>query len=186
MLALVPAAIFSFLAGAALFGPGRRGLTMLRESPIKGIALIRWRRFVVVMAKHPRDYRSPRGQYGMYGMGMRSLSDVGFAGEARKADLGAETGVWVASWKDPLTEDIFLGSERLQDEAFARSMRKLLPAVAGFVGHDIDGVKCTLSGLLGVGHHAGAKGTRSWVEDPEIRRKFKATTDTFRKANGIF
>jgi len=39
---------------------------------------------------------------------------------------------------------------------------------------------------LAAGHLAGEAGIESWVSDPAVRAKFKATTAKFDKANGIF
>jgi hypothetical protein len=65
-------------------------------------------------------------------------------------------------------------------------MKLMAPSVGAFVGADIDGVKATLSGLLGVGHLAGEAGVKSWVSSPEIRKKFKNTTANFHRTNNVF
>jgi hypothetical protein len=183
---VIPAAIGGLLTGAALFGPGRKGLTMLPKSPIRGVVLVRWTHFVRTMARHEPRYVSPRGKFGMFGMDMRRLSDVGFVQDARKGNRGTEPGVWVGEWKSPLTEDIYVASPAVQYESFKRSMVAMVPVAEQFVGATVDGSVCTLSGLLGVGHHAGESGIESWVKNKEVRNKFKNTTDTFKLANGIF
>lgn len=182
----IPAAILAFLAGAAVFGPGRRGLSMLKPEAAPDVIIIRWRRFRTIMARHPRDFRSPRGHYGMYGMDMRRLADVGFCEAPKKTTVGSESGVWSGAWKAPVTEAEFLGSEELQETAFARSMNRLAPRLASLVGTEVDGQKCSLSGLLAVGHHAGEKGVLGWVKSAEMRKKFSNTTEAFQRANNIF
>ena len=180
---------FGFLAGAAVCGPGRKGLTMLRkepESPIRGIVLVRWTRFVTTMARNPASYASPRGRYGMFGMDMRRLSDVGFAKKPRKASLNGEVGVWVGDWTAPLTEKIYTSSKPVQYASFKRSMIRLAPKARQHVGTIVDGKVCSLSGLLGVGHHAGESGIESWVKNPDVRKKFSSTTEAFHRTNGIF
>jgi hypothetical protein len=62
----------------------------------------------------------------------------------------------------------------------------MVPRVSKLVGADVGGVKCSLSGLLGVGHMAGASGVEGWVRDATVRAKFGKTTDTFNLTNGIF
>jgi len=178
-----------FLAGAALCGPGRKGLTMLpkaKGSPIKGILLVSWTRFVTTMARHPSTYSSPRGRYGMFGMDMRRLSDVGFATKPRKSSLNGEVGVWIGDWKEPLTDKVYTASKPAQYASFKRSMVKLVPKAMEHVGRVVDGKPCTLSGLLGVGHYAGENGIASWVQNPDVRKKFSVTTEAFKRTNGIF
>jgi hypothetical protein len=178
-----------FLAGAAICGPGRKGLTMLPKapsSPIRGIVLVRWSRFVTTMARHTPSYASPRCRYGMFGMDMRRLADVGFAKKPRKTSLNGEVGVWVGDWSAPLSEKAYTNSLPAQYESFKRSMVRMVPKAKEHVGVVVDGKQCTLSGLLGVGHHAGENGITSWVKDPKVREKFKNTTEAFTRTNGIF
>lgn len=181
----VPIGLVGLLTGISL-ATGRRGLTMLPQSPIRGIVLVRWLRFTRTMARSPQNYESPRGRLGAFDMDARRLSDVGLAENLRKAIVGSETGVWTADFKKPLTKEKFLGSLPVQYEAFKRSMVQMTPAVVGFVGAEVDGCRCSLSGLLGVGHMAGVAGVASWVKSPETRKKFKNTTETFQLTNGIF
>ena len=187
-IALLPVGIFSFLAGAA-FGRSRKGLSMAkpgRDGPLPGIPIAHWERFITVMAIAPKQQVTPRYRLGTFGLDARRLADVGFMQSPRKVTVGSETGIWTGEWKRPLTTEKFLGSMPAQYTAFKRSMARMTPAVAGFVGADIDGTKATLSGLLGVGHLAGEAGVKSWVEDPDVRKRFKATTANFTKTNGIF
>lgn len=187
-IALIPVGIFAFLGGAA-FGRSRKGLSMTaprKGSPIDGVPLVEWERFVAVMAVAPRQRRTPRCRLGTFGMDARRLADVGFMVDPRKATVGGEAGVWIGEWKKPLTTEKFLGSMPAQYAAFKRSMARMIPKVAGFVGAEVDGTKCSLSGLLGVGHHAGEAGIESWVKDPGVRKRFKSTTANFIRTNGIF
>ena len=186
---LLPTAIFAFLSGVALVGKSRKGLSMLppdRTSPLPGIPGGAWERFVSVMVVSPRDHVTPRGRLGLFGLDARRLSDVGFMTLPRKTTIGAEQGVWTGEWISPLDSKKFLASPEAQYEAFSRSMRKLAPHVAGDVGCDINGVRASLSGLLAAGHLAGEAGIKGWVSDPEARKKFRATSANFERANGIF
>jgi hypothetical protein len=184
-LVAIPIGLIGLLSGAAL-ATGRRGLTMLPESPIKGIMLVSWTRFTTTMARHPKNYRSSRGRMGTFGLDGRRLADVGFMVGAKKATVGNEIGVWVGEWKKPLSEQIYLKSLPAQYASFKRSMVKMVPKVQGFVGSKIDGKTATLSGLLGVGHLAGESGVGSWVKDPAVRKKFAKTTEAFHLVNWIF
>lgn len=187
-LALLPVGVFAFLGGAVL-GISRRGLSMTRSRDsrdLPGVPLVAWRRWVTIMAVAPRDHVGPRGRTGMFGMDARRLRDVGFMEGARKTVLNGEPGVWVGTWRSPLTAEKFLSSAPLQYEALRRSARRMVPRVSGLVGRAVDGVRCSLSGLLGVGHLAGEEGVRSWVEDPAVRSRFSATTKKFHQCNGIF
>jgi hypothetical protein len=186
-LVLLPVGIFSFLGGA-IFGRSRKGMmtTTGKRGALDNVPAFAWERFVTVMAIAPKTQRTSRYKLGAFNLDARRLADVGFMEHPRKATVGGETGVWIGEWKAPLTTDRFLNSMPAQYEAFKRSMRKMTPTVGAFVGKDIDGVKATLSGLLGVGHLAGEAGVESWVRDPETRKKFKATTANFVRTNGIF
>ena len=187
-LILLPVGIFAFLGGA-VFGRSRRGLSMTvpkKGSPIDGVPLLKWERFVTVMAVAPKQRRTPRCRLGTFGMDARRLADVGFMVAPRKSAVGGEAGVWIGEWKRPLTTEKFLGSMPAQYTAFKRSMTRMIPKVAGFVGVEVDGAKCSLSGLLGVGHLAGEAGVESWVKDPGVRKRFKSTTSNFVRTNGIF
>jgi hypothetical protein len=187
-IALIPVGIFSFLGGAALFR-SRKNLSMLppeKQGPLPGVSSLSWMRFITIMAVAPKTSVTPRGRMGTFGLDARRLSDVGFMVKPKKTTIGGETGVWTGEWKAPLTTEMFLKSTPAQYEAFKRSMRIMTPKVGGFIGADIDGVKATLSGLLGVGHLAGEAGIESWVKNPETRRKFKTTTANFHRTNGVF
>lgn len=185
---LLPAAVFSFLGGLSL-GKSRRGLSMLppeRRSPLPGVPIAAWRRFVAVMVVRPRGDVGPRGRLGYFGLDARRLADVGFMRGAHKERVGDEVGTWVGEWVAPLTHESFLASAGAQHEALARSMRKMLPRALPHVGRAIDGRRATLSGLLAAGHLAGEEGLGSWATDPSVRRKFRATTANFERANGMF
>lgn len=183
---LLPAGIFSFLAGAA-FGRSRKELSMLKpSSPLPGVPLVRWERFVTLMAIAPKRHVTPRHRFGTFGLDARRLADVGFVEKPRKTTIGGEIGVWTGEWKKPLTTEKFLDSLPIQYLAFKRSMTKMIPKVAGFVGAKVDGKECTLSGLLGVGHLAGEAGVESWVKNPDVRNRFSATTANFVRTNKIF
>lgn len=187
-LLLLPVGVFSFLGGAALT-TSRRGLSMLppeRPSPIRGVPALSWEKFVTVMVVAPKRHTTPRGRFGMFGMDARRLADVGFMANPRKAVVGAEQGVWTGEWVPPLSGDKFLSSTPAQYEAFARSMRRMAPSVSKLVGLPVGPARCSLSGLLAVGHLAGEAGVKSWVAEPAVREKFKATTANFERANGLF
>ena len=175
----------SFLVGLAI-AQGRRRPSMLPQVPIGGVLVVRWLRFARAMSRHPLDYESPRGHLGAFGMDPRLLYDAGLAHPPRKTTINGVVGAWALRWKDPLTKERYLSSAPLQYAAFSRSMAAMTPSASKYVGSDVDGTRCTLSGLLGVGHLAGASGIESWVKDPLVRKKFARTTAAFNDTNGIF
>jgi len=183
-LLLLPATVFGFLGGASL-GVSRRGLSMLKPSPLPGVPMVRWARLVAVVARRPRDY-SQRGRWGCFGLDARRLADVGFMTSARKAVVDGAAGTWAGEWVPPMTSEKFLASVPAQHEAFARSMRKMAAAAAPHVGRMVDGERASLSGLLAAGHLAGEEGLAGWVTDPRVRQKFGNTTKLFKEANSIF
>jgi len=184
LLAVVPVGIVALLVGLSL-GTGRRGLTMLPESPVRGILIVRWTRFRRLMARHPRDYDSA-GRLGAWGMNARSLHDAGLMEAPKKITVGRDVGVWSGDWKKPLSKEKFLGSLPLQARGFELATQKLVPAASSLVGSIVDGKTCSLSGLLGVGHVAGAAGLADWVKNEASRKKFEKTTATFNLTNGVF
>lgn len=177
---IIPAAFGGFIVGRFMRGWKRS------HSPVPGVPFRAWERFVTVMVVAPKTHISPRGKLGTFQMDARRLKDVGVVKNAKKGMHGEEVGVWVGEWVAPLTKDAFLGSMPLQYAAFVRSMKAAAPKVSGFVGVDVDGATCSLSGLLGVAHAAGEAGVESWVENSEVRRRFAGTTDVFRRTNQIF
>jgi hypothetical protein len=188
VLYLVPAGILGFLGGAAFAGPSRKGLSMKKPSPLgPGIPLASWERFVAVMVVTPKGQPiakrqvSPKRKYGMFSMGPRRLQDIGLMSGVVRGHDG-----WTGQWKAPLTEDAFLGNLPLQYAAFSNSMKAMAPLVSGSVGVEVDGVRCSLSGLLGVAHMAGVEGCLGWTQSPQARRKFGETTAVFQHCNGIF
>ena len=180
----IPAGLIGILAGVGLAHAGRAP-SMLPRSPLRGVTIRSWILFTSRLGSHPLGYVSPRGQLGSFAIDPRRLADVGLAVAAAKTDVGG-TGKWVASWKAPLTEQKFLSSLPLQYEAFKRSSTGIAELVGDLVGTEVEGVKCTLSGLVGVGHAAGAASVVSWVKNPTERAKFRGTTATFKLTNGIF
>lgn len=185
---LIPVGVFGFLGGAA-FGTSRKGLSMLppeKVSPLRGVPIRSWEKFVTVMVVAPKKTITPRGRWGMFGMDARRLADIGFMTSPRKTTIGGVPGIWSGEWVSPLSGEQFLASTPAQYEAFARSMRRMASKVSGLVGLPAGSRRCSLSGLLAVGHLAGEDGVKSWVVDPAVREKFRATTANFARANGIF
>jgi hypothetical protein len=176
---LLPAALLGFLGGKAF------SKRKPKSTPLPGVPLALWEKYVAVMVLAPKDRVSPQGKLGTFQMGPRRMVDLGLMTSSQKIDRGG-VGMWVGSWKPPLTEDKFLGSMPLQYAAFTRSCKAMAPKVSGLVGVEVDGRKCTLSGLLGVAHMAGEAGCLGWVKDPQVRRKFASTTEVFARTNGIF
>lgn len=180
----IPAGLIGLLAGVGLAQAGGPP-SMLPKSPLRGVSVRSWVIFTTRLARHPRGHVTSRGQLGTFGLDPRRLVDVGLAASASKTDVGG-TGKWAAAWKSPSSEAEFLGSLPLQYEAFKRSCLGLSEVVGDLVGTEVDGTRCSLSGLLGAGHAAGAASVRSWVKNPAERAKFLGTTTTFKLTNGIF
>lgn len=191
---LIPTAFLSFLTGAA-FGFGKKKDGKLGKSltspgsPFPGIPVAAWERFVAVMVVAPKTHISPKGKLGTFQMDARRLKDVGLMTKASKKPVPGQTsGVWMGQWREPLTTEDFLGSMPLQYAAFVRSCKRAAaaPEVSESVGVEVDGRKCSLSGLLGVAHAAGQGAVAGWVVDPKVRHRFTVTTEAFTRTNGIF
>lgn len=182
---LLPAALLGFIT-SSLLGSRKPKADDGPQSPLPGVPLAAWEKFVAIMAVYPKDHVDKRYRLGAFGMDARKLKDVGVLETAGKGVYGDEAGVWMGKWAPGLTEKAFLGSMPLQYAAFIRSMRAAAPKVSRHVGAVVDGSKCSLSGLLGVAHAAGEAGVQSWVADAQVRRRFGKTTEVWKKTNQIF
>jgi len=175
----IPAALVGYLIGRRAAG---RKAESMSGSPLDAVTLGAWEKFVAEMAKSGKAEKGRKGKMGAFQMDARRLADVGAMKKAWKTPEGSWTGEWSAG----LTETAFLGSMPLQYAVFVRSMRAAAPKVSPLVGREVEGKKASLSGLLGVSHVAGERGVLSFVEDADVRRKFPATSEAFKRTNGIF
>lgn len=186
---LLPASLLGFGLGSFFSAYGKRAPLALgpasssRSKLIPEISSASWEKFVGVMCLAPKTHVSPKGRLGTFQMDARRLKDVGLMRTAEKGKRAGVSGVWVGQWLPPLTEDKFLGSMPLQYAAFVRSMAAAAPKVSGYVGREVVGVRCSLSGLLGVSHAAGEGGVESWVRGD---KRFPSTTEMFSRTNSIF
>lgn len=179
-LILLPAALIGFLGGRFFSKPKHK------SSPLPGVNLVSWERFVAILATSPPNAVSPTNKLGLFQMDPRKLKDAGLMTSTHKTKVNGLPGVYVGQWIDPLTQDDFLGSIPMQYAAFTKSVQAAAPKVSGYVGTNVQGAVCTLSGLLGVAHTAGIEGVSSWVKSPETRKRFKGTTKMFLDTNGVF
>jgi hypothetical protein len=138
-------------------------------------------RFVVLMACSPSSFKSPTGKLGAFQFSPRRLQDLGLVADTSRTPSG-----WIATWRPPFSENLFLSSPKVQYAAFLKSCRKYLPIAIAHRAKDIDGRISTLSGILGVLHVAGERGFSSWFSDPKTRKRFTNTTSTFHSTNGVF
>lgn len=180
-LILLPTALLGFLGGCFLSKKPNH-----KQSPLPGVNILAWERFVAILASSPPNAVSPTNKLGLFQMDPRKLKDAGLMTSTHKTTVNGKPGVYVGSWTPPLTQDDFLGSIPMQYAAFTKSIQAAAPKVSGFIGTPVQGAVCSLSGLLGVAHTAGIEGVSSWVKSPEVRKRFKGTTNLFVETNGVF
>ena len=160
---------------------GRARAARSRPSHMPGVPQDAWEKYVAASRVQGTGDTSPKGRLGAFAMDPRRLEDMGLVVSARKTKDGS--GAWECEWADGLTGDDFLGNLPLQYATFVRSTKAMAPKVSRHVGTVVDGQKCSLSGLLGVGHVAGEGAVDGWVDGA---KRFPATTLKFKATNGIF
>ena len=99
--------------------------------------------------------------------------------------------MYMGTFVPPLTMERFLDSPRIQYGIFKTSMTEYRDAIVKgklteLLGQNIGGESLTMSGLIGLASQAGIKGAKSWIAEPEDRKRFPHTTQTFINTNGIF
>lgn len=152
-------------------------------SPIKGVSDEQWSSFVKAQKTGKSNGVTPGGLLGVFEMGPRTLGDLGYMNNVHK-----EGRKWLGTFISPLTEEQFLGDEKLQYEAFSRQIlnhlqviRKRYPSI---LETEIEGKKATMSGLLAVARFAGLGGLDAWIRYPAKRKP--ETTKTYLRNTGIF
>jgi hypothetical protein len=177
-------------------GDVKRALESLAEkpvpSPIPGVTDKQWSSFVGLFKGTTVDEVSPAYCLGIFNIGFRRLLELGLAYDVKQGTHEGKT-VWMGKLKPPMTMKGFLNNPVLQYRVFAKDMRdraaliqKEYAKVIGTELPGLEGIKVSLSGLLGVIKLAGTKGFHGWVTDPKQREKFAHTTTAFKTANGLF
>ncbi len=154
-------------------------------SPIPDVSRDAWSKFVKAMMTGKAGEVGPRGKVGLFQMSVRRLEDYGLMKNAR---MSGPKRMWTADWAVP--QQRFLADHRLQYKLFEKSMqnyaKQILERYKPAVGTVFEGTRATLSGLLAVAHAAGIDGLGKWLKNDPPRAKFKATTEAYGRANGIF
>lgn len=188
MIQLGIGAAVGFALGAAISSQSRKSKAALSE-PLTSVPRPAFARFVALMACSPSAFKSSSGKLGAFQFSPRRLQDLGLVSETSRTSLPSSSSpspIWIATWRQPFSEDLFLSSPKVQYAAFVKSCRKYLPTAIAHRAKNIDGKISTLSGILGVLHVAGESGFASWFSDPKVRKRFTNTTSTFNNTNGVF
>ncbi|MDD5351239.1 MAG: hypothetical protein PHQ12_13595 [Chthoniobacteraceae bacterium] len=192
MFQVVIGAAAGFILGAAILKPSSK-------NPIhKIIPSKKWLEFCKKMAVFPQKEKHLSGRLGVFGMSPRRLSDLNLTNPPERRNVNGKA-IWLATWKPPFSEGTFLNSLPLQYKTFRRSICRYLPTAAKVLkdiaagnvpdaplGDAIHPQTITPSGILGLLHVAGEQGAKSWLADPKVRQKFRHTTETFNRVNGVF
>jgi hypothetical protein len=185
MIQLGIGAAVGFALGAAISSQSqKRSGKAASVEPLASVARPSFARFVALMACSPTAFKSSSGKLGAFQFSPKRLQDLGLVAETSRTS--SPSPIWVAVWRPPFSEDLFLVSPKVQYAAFVKSCRKYLPIAMAHRSKNIDGKVSTLSGILGVLHVAGESGFASWFSDSKVRKRFTNTTSTFNNTNGVF
>lgn len=185
MIQLGIGAAVGFALGAAISSQSRkRGSKAASSEPLVSVPRLSFAKFVALMACSPSSFKSSTGKLGAFQFSPKRLQDLGLVNETFR--MSSPSPMWVAVWRPPFSEDLFLSSPKVQYATFVKSCRKYLPIAMSHSSKNIDGKISTVSGILGVLHVAGENGFASWFSDPKVRKRFTNTTSTFNNTNGVF
>jgi len=176
--------------------PPRSSLPGADDSPIKGVSMVAWKRFVGLAGTGKVGSIDPYYRLGIFRMSMRRLVDLGVANHLRRGawpppPLKDSKAVWMADFIGPTyTMKGFLADPKLQYRLFTESMQDFARLIgrsySSAIGKTYEGERATLSGLLAVARLAGPKGLADWLSSSKTRAKFAQTTSSYKRFNGIF
>lgn len=159
-------------------------------SPVPGISDAQWSDFALKFGQSKLDIIDENGHLGMFRLNPKRLEELGLMHAVKKGKWRGKDGVWQGTFTAPVTAPMFFNDPKLQYQTFVRDMREHARYAIGhyrsWIGKRVDGEKVTLSGLLGVAKIAGDVGLGKWLGSAKDRKKFKLTTATFSRTNGIF
>mgnify|MGYP001568307561 CR=1 FL=1 len=156
------------------------------RSEISGVSDEQWTEFAKAMRVQDAGAVSASNELGFFAMKPRRLADLGLMRELTRVQSPARRMVWVGEFVEPLTQEIFLRSPKLQYRAFADSMQRYAAGIGtGAVPRSALSAlgDTTLSGVLAVLHRSGPSGLKNWHDKS---KRFPNTVTLFEKVNGIF
>lgn len=136
------------------------------KSPLDGVADEDWMEFVARIRTKPPGFKSDK-YLGQYEQNKGRLKQLGLAEPATPEEE-----------YEVLAKDV---------SAHARDSSDLIKQWSGDVV-SVSGTEHPVcaSGILGLLKSAGPEGARSWLRNPEDRKKFPKTTEAFLRTNGCF
>lgn len=148
--------------------PSNAAIIIGKNSPFDGVSNEEWAEFCEKLKTQAPDFKSDK-HVGAYHHNRERLTQLGYD----PATLTDEATQYQALEKD------------LKD--YSATEKKLINDFGGDL-IDIDGEShpVSMSGVLGVLKAAGPKHARSWFKNPEERKAFPHTTETFKRCNGMF
>ncbi len=162
------------------------------KSPLRGVTLPDWRRFVGLIeledvpgeAPRPRrmDEVSVRGGFGSYDLRPKRLAELGYVRDLCRQGGRARHGqpqIYACSFVPPFTRERFLHDPTAQHEALSKSMRGYQQDLEEGRIHRPEGV--SLAGALTLLHCGGRGALAAWPED-----LFPHTRLVYERAQGAF
>lgn len=136
------------------------------SSPLDGVDGEQWSDFIRALKTQTPDFRTKK-HVGSFHHSIDRLTDLGL--------------------EIPSSEDDQIKALQEDMKDCRESGLKMIQQWCGDVV-EIGGkeVPITESGMLGVIKSAGFDGAEKWLTNPDDRKKFRMTTDTFMRTNGIF
>lgn len=162
------------------------------KSPLPGVALPAWQRFVSALELEdvpgaaPRlrrmDEVSVRGGFGSYDLRPKRLGELGYVTDLVRAGGRAMRGrpqIYACRFVPPLTRERFLADPRAQLEALGKSMRGYQQDLEA--GRLLRPAGMSLAGVLALLHCGGRGALAAWPGD-----LFDHTRAVYERARGAF
>lgn len=156
------------------------------RSPLAGVPLPAWQKFVAALEVQRMDAVSSRGGLGSYDLRPRRLEELGYVQDLRRQGgkaRGGQPQVYVCRFRPPLTQERFLKDPTAQMEALARSMRLYEQELHTGALQRPKGL--SLAGVLAI-LHSGGRGALAQVADQGTAALFTHTRAVYERAQGAF
>lgn len=159
--------------------------SLIETSPIPEASASAWWAYFKGSRRWPIDsyVNGPKEEaFGAFHFGTRTLADLGLM------VIKSQNGRVVGEWVPPLTRARFLSEPALQYAAFAKQAKAHRSAILArhksSIGKELEGMKVTLSGMMGLSQSWGLGTLAKWLAEPATRKP--DTTALVRRYTGIF
>lgn len=151
------------------------------KSPLPGVSLAAWQRFVSALEVQRMDQVSARGGFGSYDLRPKRLEEIGYVTDLARQGGRRQRGkpqVYACRFLPPWSRERFLADASAQIEALSKSMRGYAEDLAAGRLQQPDGL--SLAGALAI-LHVGGRGALAAFPD-----LFDHTRAVCERARGAF